>query len=245
LKSVPPLGAAMELEGCPLPDDLLYDAEEATWVRIGPNDGLWELGLTAAQIAFAGRILSLTFRPIDAPLERGRSVATIESARLTGPVRLPAAATVIARNEELRTRPRLLNDAPYGAGWIVRLRPRDATPPAHLETAAAIADRVRRRIAELRIRCWPALPDVEMIEVGTECSATLSRLDEEIARRTAGEVVLLVTDDPTSPIELVRWADRSGHRLLAHRREGALEQFLLRKEALPLPRVRRSSTGQI
>jgi len=63
-------------------------------------------------------------------------------------------------------------------------------------------------------------------------------LNDELRSRAAGEAVLLVTDDPTSPIEMERWSDQTGHRLLAHRREGELHEFLVRKEARPVPRVR-------
>jgi len=232
--------------GCELPEDRLYDLEDSTWVTRDPNSGLWTLGVMASLLAFAGRVQSFTFRPDDSDLAQGRSVATIESVRFTGPIRLPVDGTVVERNRELLDRPRLLHDSPYDRGWVVRFRPRAPEPlPAHLESAAAIADRLARRIAELRIRCFPALPDFELIEVGTECSATLARLDEELAPRAPGAVVLLVTDDPTSPIELVRWSDGTGHRLLAHRQEGNLHQFLIRKEAGATPRRRSPGTGTV
>jgi len=64
------------------------------------------------------------------------------------------------------------------------------------------------------------------------------KLNEELAARAPGDAILLVTDDPTSPIEMVRWSDQTGHPVLAHRKEGTLHHFLVRKEADPKPRRR-------
>ena len=230
----------MELRGCRLPDDLLYDLENDVWVRAGgPAGAPATLGLTSLVGAFAGRFTSATFRPVEARTGRGRSVATVESVRYTGAVRLPVDGVVVERNPEVVRRPRLLNDAPYGDGWVVRFYPDrpDDLARALLPPAVA-APRFEERIERDRIRCFAAIPDVELYEIGAECSAILARVDEELARRLPTEVLHLVTDDPTSPIELLRWSDRTGHTLLEHRREGPLHHFLLRKEEHPEPRRR-------
>jgi glycine cleavage system H protein len=228
----------VEIRHCPLPEDRRYDLELDVWWQDGP-DGTATLGVLGTLAAFAGPFVSFAYRPVDGAIARGRSVATVESVRLTGAVRLPVDATIVARNPALPARPRLLNDAPYGDGWVVRVRPLDpAEPGRRLETASAIADRLEERIRRQRIDCWPATPDLEMFEIGLECSAVLAQLNDELARRPAGTVVRLVTDDPTSPIEMVRWSDQTGESLLAHRTDGALHQFLVRKEATPRPRRR-------
>jgi glycine cleavage system H protein len=229
----------VEILGCLLPEDRLYDLEHDVWWS--PEGPEARLGLMGTLAAFAGPFVSASFRPVEGPVSRGRSVATVESARYTGAVRLPVEGVVVERNQALPGRPRLLNDAPYGAGWVVRVRP---THPEeverYLETAEQVAARLEERIRTQRIRCWPATPDLELYEIGVECSAVLTVLNEELARRPAGTHVLLVTDDPTSPIETVRWSDQTGHPVLAHRVEGNLHQFLVRKEADPRPRRRQS-----
>jgi glycine cleavage system H protein len=229
----------VDLDGCPLPEDRLYDLEHDVWWQPEGAGGVARLGVLATLPAFAGPLVSLSFRPVEGPVARGRSVATIESVRFTGAVRLPVEATVVGRNEAVVGRPRLVNDAPYGDGWLVRVRPeRPEEVPRYLSTAPEVADRLREQIRARRIRCWPATPDVELFEIGIECSAVLTMLNEELARRPAGTSVLLVTDDPTSPIEMVRWSDQTGYPVLAHRAEGALHQYLVRKEAHPTPRHR-------
>lgn len=233
----------MDVAGCPLPEDRLYDLENDVWWEEEPERGTARVGVLATLSAFAGPFRVLTFRPVEGTVGRGRSVATVESTRFTGAVRMPVDAVLVHRNEEVVRRPRLLNDAPYGEGWVVRVRPvRPDDPGRVLETAAAIAGRLDQRIRTQRIRCWPATPDLELYEIGIECSAVLTKLSEELTLRSPGESILLVTDDPTSPIEMVRWSDQTGHPVLAHRQEGSLHQFLVRKEANPRPR-RRSSVG--
>jgi glycine cleavage system H protein len=229
----------VEIGGCPVPEDRLYDLENDVWYLPETSGGLARVGLLGPLVWFAGPFRTVTFRPLVGAVARGRSVATVESVRYTGAVRLPVEGVVIDRNAAIVERPRLLNDAPYDEGWVVRIRPAvDLAQRPGLETAPAIADRLTERIRAQRIRCWPQTPDLELYEIGVECSAVLTMLNEELRGRPAGEAILLVTDDPTSPIEMERWSDQTGHRLLAHRREGNLHQFLVRKEAHPVPKRR-------
>lgn len=230
----------MELDGCPLPTDRLYSVEHDVWVKPDPEGDSALLGVTSILAAFAGRFVAVGFRPIEGPQAAGRSVATVESVRYTGAVRLPVAGEVLERNRSLESRPRGLNDGPYDDGWVVRFRPSEPLGPGPaLASVAEVQEALRRKITEWRVRCYPAIPDQELYEIGAECQAILARLDEALNGRPAGDVTLLVTDDPTSPLEMVRWADRSGHTVLQHRVEGGLHHFLVRREAAPVRRSRR------
>jgi len=231
----------VEIAGCPLPEDRLYNLEHDVWWS--PEGDTARVGVLGTLAAFAGPFVSFSFRPVEGVVARGRSIATVESMRYTGAVRLPVEAEILERNPAVRERPRLLNDAPYGEGWVARVRPTQADEvPRYLETAAQVATRLEERIRTQRIRCWPATPDLELYEIGIECSAVLTMLNEELARRPPGAHILLVTDDPTSPIEMVRWSDQTGYPVLARRDEGTLHQFLVRKDPDPRPRVRRGSS---
>jgi glycine cleavage system H protein len=236
----------MDVLGCPIPDDCWVDTENDLWVRPEPDGVTFSTGILALQAAFAGRYTSVRFREVENVIEKGRSVATLESLRSTAPFRMPVTARVVARNEAVSRRPKLLNDSPYDRGWVVRIQP--IVPedlPRQLSRPESVRAVLEAQIAERRIRCYPASPDLEMYEIGSECSATLAKLDEELTHRQAEDIVLLVTDDPTSPIELVRWSDRTGHSVLHHRVEGNLHHFLIRKEAAPVPRVRTAATGKM
>lgn len=229
----------MNVDDCELPDDCLVDLEHEVWWRWLPDGRSARIGVLATLAAFAGAFREVSFRPLAGSVGKGRSVATVASVRFTGAVRAPVEAELLETNPELLRRPRLLNDRTYTEGWVARLRPVRPDEPARLlERPEAARARLEATIRERRIRCWPKLPELELVEVGTECAAVLVRLNEEIARRAPGETVLLVSDDPTSPIEMVRWSDRSGHPVLAQRREGVLYQFLVERAAHPTPRRR-------
>jgi glycine cleavage system H protein len=233
----------VDVEGCPLPDDRRYDLENDVWAQEEPGTGTLRLGLMAPIVSFAGKFTGVTFREVAGPQSKGRSVATVESVRFTGAVRLPVDAEVVSRNDALVRRPKLLNDAPYGEGWVVQVRPADPGAVRSLPSSSAVAERVREKVRTMRIHCLPAAPDVEMFEIGAECQAILVRLDEELLQRSIEDVVHLVTDDPTAPIEMVRWSDRSGYPVLHQWAECDLRHFLVRKVADPKPRRRRIPTG--
>ncbi|MCI4366906.1 MAG: hypothetical protein L3K08_04060 [Thermoplasmata archaeon] len=218
-----------------MPDELRVDVENGVWLR-PEADGRVTLGLLAPFVAFAGRIAQVTFRPMDGPIAAGRSVAMIESRRLTAPVRAPIGGTVVERNESLSQGPRPIHEDPYGEGWLVRMLVSE-DPAGRLPTAREARASIEAQIRERRIRCYAALPDLEVYEIGAECRAILARLDEEIARRSVGEVVLLVVDDPTAPIEMVRWSDRTGYPILEERHADGLWHFLVRKVPDPVPRA--------
>ncbi len=230
----------MEIAGCPIPEDRLYDLEHFVWARAeAERPEVYTLGLVAPFAAFIGPVASIAYRPLAPSLAAGRSLGLIETARFTGAVRLPFDAAVLEVNGELPAHPRWLNDDPYGRGWVARVRPTGPRPPPGLESAERIRDRLAAWIERGHVRCWPQTPDRKMFEIGVECSAILAQLNDELARQPAGTALLLVTDDPTAPIEMERWSDQTGHALLAKRHDGNLFEFLVRKEERPVPRIPR------
>jgi glycine cleavage system H protein len=112
------------VRGCALPDDLFYNVESNVWCRREP-DGSVTVGMTAYAVSLAGQIVAFTPKPVGRRVEQDRSVATVESGKWVGPVKAPVSGEVTAVNELLDTRPGVVNDDPYGAGWMVRMRPTD------------------------------------------------------------------------------------------------------------------------
>jgi glycine cleavage system H protein len=68
-----------------------------------------------------------------------------------------------------------------------------------------------------------------MFEIGVECAATLTKLDELLARVETGQVVHLVSDDATADLEIIRWSEQTGQSLVELRKEGNLFHFIIRK----------------
>ena len=68
-----------------------------------------------------------------------------------------------------------------------------------------------------------------MFEIGIECAATLTKLDELVGKIDVGNVVHVVSDDTSADIEMVRWAEETGQNLLEFRKEGNLYHFIVKK----------------
>lgn len=219
----------MEIENCPFPEDVLYDTDEDVWVRIDPEDVV-TIGVTSVLSALAGKLLSVKLRPVGVELQRGRSLRTIESARFVGAVRTPITGTLLETNPAIALRPKLVNDSPYGEGWIAKIRPHSLKEElGYLGDVRSSVRAFRARIMDLRVRCFEAYPDHEMWEIAVECAAVIVRLNELMNTMAVGEVVHVVSDDPTADIEMMRWSDETGQNVIEFRKEGNLMHFIVRK----------------
>ena len=116
-----------DVRGCYLPDDLLYDVDNHIWFRELP-DGNVQLGVTTVATAMAGQLVAFTPKKVGRRVEPARSCATVESGKWVGPAKSAAGGEVMAINEELVSKPALANEDPYGAGWMVVLKPDDWAP---------------------------------------------------------------------------------------------------------------------
>jgi glycine cleavage system H lipoate-binding protein/TusA-related sulfurtransferase len=219
----------LQIEHCEFPDDALYDIENNIWVKLDEGK-LAVVGITSVHAALAGKIAEVRFKPTGSILQKGQSIATIESVRYFGAVRTPFSGSVTERNVKLESNPKLANDYPYSDGWFVKLQPTQlAEDIKRLVNPRAAEESIRSSIAQLRVRCFKAFPDYEMWEIGVECAAVLVRLDELINQGKLNDVVHVVSDDPTADIEMVRWSDQTGQEVLESRREGRLMHFIVRK----------------
>ena len=109
--------------GCEVPPELEYDVERDVWVRF-EQDGTVTLGMTDMAQARSGKVVSILFKAPGTTLRSGQSAATIESAKWVGPFPTPLSGEIVANNEAAFAKDVLIaNRDPYGAGWIVRLRP--------------------------------------------------------------------------------------------------------------------------
>lgn len=110
------------VRGCNLPDDLSYNVENNVWVR-READGTVTVGMTSYACALAGEIVSFTPKKPGKAIEQNKSVATVESGKWVGPVRTPVAGEVVATNDAVGGSPKAINADPYGAGWLVKIKP--------------------------------------------------------------------------------------------------------------------------
>ena len=222
----------MQIEHCDFPEDVRYDLENNVWVRFLSAGVDVRLGITSVHAALVGKLHKVTFKPVGTLLMEAQSVATIESAKYFGVVRTPFPGQLTRVNSRLGAEPKLANDSPYEEGWFVDITPDPdrGTLRSLIEPKAAI-DKIRAQIHDLHVRCFAAYPDYDMWEIGVECAAVLVRLNELLERCKVNEIVHVVSDDPTADIEMERWADETGQKVLESRKEGNLIHFIVKKVA--------------
>ena len=218
-----------KIQECEFPGDLLYDDEGLTWAREERN-GHVVVGITTILAAVAGKLTSITPKPEGQAYARGKAIGAIESGRYFGLIRTPVGGTLVAVNGTVVRRPKTLSEDPYGEGWFARVRPSQFEDDKRLlKTIDDATALLRVQIGALRVRCFAAFPDYEMFEIGVECAAVLVKLNELIGRIDVGDVIHIVSDDGTAPIEMVQWSEEREQPVVESRREGNLYHFLVRK----------------
>lgn len=112
----------MIVEGYTLPDELYYE-ENHYWVR--PEGGLLVVGMDDFAQKLAGPIVYVQLPTEGKRLAAGKKFAKVESGKWLGKINAPVNGELMASNEALETKPGLINDDCYGAGWMYKIRPDD------------------------------------------------------------------------------------------------------------------------
>src|SRR5882724_7980364 len=115
------------------PPELQYTAEHE-WVRIEGDEAV--VGITDFAQESLGDIVYVSLPEPGDTLTAGQSVAEVESTKSVSEIYAPLAGTVVAVNESLADQPELLNQDPYGTGWMMRLRVDPAGAAGLLDAAA-------------------------------------------------------------------------------------------------------------
>jgi glycine cleavage system H protein len=112
-----------EINGCNIPESLYYLAgDKLVWARF-EDDGTVTAGVPDPGQAVAGKVMAVTPKKIGKSIARGKSMGTLESGKWVGPIPAPVSGEIIAINDAVIANPSLVNDDPYGEGWIVKLQP--------------------------------------------------------------------------------------------------------------------------
>lgn len=97
------------------PDDIKYHKEH-TWARISGKKAT--VGITYYAQEALGDIVYVDIPEVDTEVEAGSEMSEIESTKSTSAVIAPVTGTIIEVNEKLSDNPEIINEDPYGKGWI-------------------------------------------------------------------------------------------------------------------------------
>ncbi len=115
------------------PDDLKY-SKEHEWVKVESDDEAL-VGITHFAQEQLGDIVFVYFPDDLANLEQFKSFGEIESPKAVSELFAPISGEVLEINTELQDRPELVNEEPYGGGWMLRVLLSDASELDHLMTS--------------------------------------------------------------------------------------------------------------
>ncbi len=103
-----------------VPQELKY-TKSHEWVLAG-DDGQVTIGITDHAQELLGDMVFIELPEIDKELAAGDECSVVESVKAASDVYAPIAGTVVAVNEQLVDAPELINEDPYGEGWMFRLQ---------------------------------------------------------------------------------------------------------------------------
>ena len=117
-----------------VPEDLRYSREHE-WVRL--NGSVARIGITDFAQDSLGDVIFVQLPDVGLDVVAGASVSEIESTKSVSEVYVPLTGVVSAVNEALAEQPELVNQDPYGTGWMFELEVTDVSDVDALLDAAA------------------------------------------------------------------------------------------------------------
>lgn len=115
-----------------IPEDLRYSAEHE-WVAVA--DGVATIGITDYAQEELGDIVFVELPAVGAALKKATTLGVVESVKAVSDVYAPVSGSVTEVNDQLADHPEIINQDPYGKGWMARVTLSDAAELAQLMTA--------------------------------------------------------------------------------------------------------------
>lgn len=109
-----------------IPSDLLY-TEEHEYLRGTEQEGEYYVGITDYAQGELGDIVFVELPKVGQTFNRMDTFGTVEAVKAVSDLYLPVSGEIVAVNEALTENPALVNTDPYGAGWMIRIRIKDAS----------------------------------------------------------------------------------------------------------------------
>lgn len=101
-----------------VPANLKY-TKEHEWIRVEGKEAF--VGITDFAQSELGEIVFVEVETIGEILSEGDVFGTVEAVKTVSDLYLPVDAKVLEFNQELEDAPELVNDDPYGKGWMVKI----------------------------------------------------------------------------------------------------------------------------
>ena len=110
------------------PNTVRYTSEHE-WIRVEGEEAF--VGITDYAQSELGEIVFVDVPTIGEVVAQGEVFGSVEAVKTVSDLNMPATGEVLEFNEELEAHPELVNEDPYGKGWMVRIRLSD---PSELDS---------------------------------------------------------------------------------------------------------------
>ncbi|MBI3989383.1 MAG: glycine cleavage system protein GcvH [candidate division NC10 bacterium] len=115
------------------PEHLKY-TKEHEWIQVEGDRG--RIGITHYAQEQLGDVVFVELPPVGKPLRQMEPFGVVESVKAVSDLYTPVSGEVVEVNRELERRPELVNQDPYGGGWMLVMKIKD---PKELETLMTAA----------------------------------------------------------------------------------------------------------
>jgi len=105
------------------PDNLRYTSEHE-WIRVESDEAF--VGITDYAQSELGEIVFIDVPTVGETVGQGEVFGSVEAVKTVSDLNMPVTGEVLELNEELDAAPELVNNDPYGKGWIIRIAIKDA-----------------------------------------------------------------------------------------------------------------------
>jgi glycine cleavage system H protein len=116
------------------PDELKY-TEQHEWARVEGN--VVRVGITDFAQDALGDVVYVDVPEVGTEVQANEPFGEVESTKSVSDVYAPVTGRVVERNAELADSPQLVNDSPYGDGWMIAIEPADPSEMEGLLDAGA------------------------------------------------------------------------------------------------------------
>ncbi|MGH3985073.1 MAG: glycine cleavage system protein GcvH [Pseudonocardiaceae bacterium] len=116
-----------------IPEDLKY-TKDHEWAR--QREAVVVVGLTDHAQRQLGDVVFVELPSVGDRFEVGEPFGSVESVKAVSEIYAPVSGQVTKVNEGLSDSPEIINDEPYGEGWLIELQMANASPVTELLTAA-------------------------------------------------------------------------------------------------------------
>ena len=123
------------------PDELKY-TEQHEWARVEGN--VVRVGITDFAQDALGDVVYVDVPEVGTEVQANEPFGEVESTKSVSDVYAPVTGRVVERNAELADSPQLVNDSPYGDGWMIAIEPADPSEMEGLLDAAGYRSFIER-----------------------------------------------------------------------------------------------------